>query len=66
MADPKNPGQFGNRSDTKTEAHEGGVKSSEKQDMAELGRRCAAAQSDADKAKGGKRSHGGGRPSSSE
>lgn len=61
MADPNNPGQFGNRSDTEEMAREGGKASSDKQDMSKLGKKGAAAQSRADKAKGGRHSHGGGR-----
>jgi general stress protein YciG len=40
-------------------ASEGGKASSEKQDMSELGKKGAAAQSTKDKAKGGEHSHGG-------
>lgn len=60
MADPNNPGQFGNRTDTSAQS-EGGKASSAKQDMSELGKKGAEAQSREAKAKGGRRSHGGGR-----
>ena len=53
----ENKGQFGKRSDTEAAARAGGEASSAKQDMSELGRRGAAAQSSKDKAKGGRRSH---------
>lgn len=59
MADPNNPGQFGNRSDTSAVASEGGNASSAKQDMSKLGKKGAEAQSHAAKAKGGHRSHRG-------
>jgi len=55
MVDPNNPGQFGNRSDDA--ASKGDKASSDKQDMSKLGKKGAAAQSTADKAKGGRRSH---------
>lgn len=41
----------------------GGKASSKKQDMSELGRKGAKAQSTEDKRKGGEHSHGGGRSS---
>jgi uncharacterized protein len=55
----ENRGQFGYRSDTQAAARAGGVASSAKQDMSELGRRGAAAQSREGKAKGGRHSHRG-------
>lgn len=61
MADPNNPGQFGNRTDTGSYGTEGGKASSAKQDMSKLGKKGAAAQSTEAKAKGGRHSHGGGR-----
>lgn len=67
MADPKNPGQFGNRKDTEEQARKGGEASSGKfgspkgADPSEAGRAGAANQSTADKRKGGEHSHGGGR-----
>jgi hypothetical protein len=57
MADPKNQGQFGNRSDTSAMASEGGQASSAKQDMSKLGKKGAEAQSHEAKAKGGQHSH---------
>lgn len=62
MADPNNPGQFGNRSDTEKQAQKGGEESTgsfgEKNaaDPHEAGREGAAAQSTEDKAKGGRNS----------
>ena len=57
MADPNNPGQFGNRPDTKKQASKGGKVSSEKQDMSELGKKGAAAQPTEAKRLGGEHSH---------
>lgn len=56
MADPSNPGQFGNRPDTRKQAVEGGRASSAKQDMSKLGKKGAKAQSTEDKRKGGEHS----------
>lgn len=57
MADPKNPGQFGNRSDTQEQARKGGKASSSKQDMSELGKKGAEAQPTEAKRRGGEHSH---------
>ncbi|WP_019929780.1 hypothetical protein [Nocardia sp. BMG111209] len=65
MADPKNPGQFGNRSDTAEQARRGGRASTgsfggpNSADPREAGRKGAAAQPTEAKARGGQRSHGG-------
>lgn len=64
MADPKNPGQFGNRPDTVEQAIEGGrarsssgkFGSSSGADPSKAGKKGAANQSTADKRKGGQRS----------
>jgi len=57
MADPKNPGQFGNRSDTEKQAKRGGKASSAKQDMSKLGKMGAEAQPTEAKRLGGEHSH---------
>ncbi|MVU77305.1 hypothetical protein GPX89_08605 [Nocardia sp. ET3-3] len=65
MPDPKNPGQFGNRPDTKEQASKGGKASSgsfgasKSADPHEAGRKGAKAQPTAAKARGGQHSHGG-------
>ncbi|WP_024802365.1 hypothetical protein [Nocardia sp. BMG51109] len=65
MADPKNPGQFGNRPDTEKQAHKGGAASSgsfgseHSADPSEAGRKGAAAQPSEAKSRGGQHSHGG-------
>ncbi|MFI5776620.1 hypothetical protein [Nocardia sp. NPDC051570] len=67
MADPKNPGQFGNRADTVEQARKGGLASSgsfggaNSADPRAAGRKGAKAQPTEAKAKGGRHSH---RPSS--
>lgn len=53
MADTSNPGQFGNRPDTREQAVEGGKASSAKQDMSKLGKKGAKAQPTEAKRKGG-------------
>ncbi|WP_019925442.1 hypothetical protein [Nocardia sp. BMG111209] len=64
-ADPNNPGQFGNRSDTEEQASRGGHASTgsfgEKNaaDPHEAGRKGAEAQPTEAKAEGGQHSHGG-------
>jgi len=57
MADPKNPGQFGNRPDTEEQASKGGQASSAKQDMSKLGKKGAKAQPTEAKRRGGQHSH---------
>ncbi|GAA4668973.1 hypothetical protein [Gordonia humi] len=63
MADPNNPGQFGNRSDTEEQAHKGGEQSpgqfgaSEGADPAEAGRKGAQDQPHEAKVRGGEHSH---------
>lgn len=57
MADPSNPGQFGNRPDTKKQAAEGGRASSAKQDMSKLGKKGAKAEPTEAKRRGGENSH---------
>lgn len=63
MADPKNPGQFGNRSDTQYQASRGGQASPGKfgsargADPHAAGRRGAAAQPTEAKRRGGQHSH---------
>lgn len=65
MADPKNPGQFGNRSDTEKQARKGGQQSSgsfgseHAADPHQAGRKGAEAQPKEAKAKGGKHSRRG-------
>lgn len=67
MADPANPGQFGNRSDTEMQAHKGGKASSgsfgesNSANPSEAGKMGAKAQPTEAKRKGGEHSHGGGR-----
>lgn len=67
MADPQNPGQFGNRSDTEEQARKGGKASSgsfgssKGADPHEAGKKGAQAQPTEAKRKGGEHSHGGGR-----
>lgn len=62
MADNKNTGQFGNRSDTEEQARKGGEQSpgqfgaSEGTDPSKAGEKGAEAQSKEDKAKGGRNS----------
>lgn len=69
MADPKNPGQFGNRDDTEEQASKGGQASSGSfdeengADPHEAGKKGARAQPQQAKQKGGQHSHGGGRNS---
>lgn len=63
MADPSNPGQFGNRQDTKPRASEGGSASSgnlknDPQRASDMGKKGADAQSKEDKAEGGRHSSG--------
>lgn len=57
MADPNNPGQFGNRPDTKQQASKGGKASSDNQDMSALGKEGAKAQPTEAKRRGGEHSH---------
>lgn len=57
MADPNNPGQFGNRPDTKEAAAEGGRVSSSKQDMSKLGKKGAKAEPRDARVRGGENSH---------
>ena len=62
MADPANPGQFGNRRDTKLQASEGGQKSGGKfeQDSrraSEAGKEGNKRQPNEAKAEGGRNSH---------
>jgi uncharacterized protein len=63
MADPKNPGQFGNRPDTKKQAKKGGEASPGKfggpegADPHQAGRMGAEAQPREAKVKGGEHSH---------
>lgn len=65
MADPKNQGQFGNRSDTRAQAAKGGRASSgsfggpNAADPHVTGRMGAAAQSHEAKVRGGRNSHRG-------
>ncbi|MFI7666407.1 hypothetical protein [Nocardia sp. NPDC049526] len=65
MADPKNPGQFGNRKDTQEQASKGGKASTgsfgqrNAADPHEAGRKGAQAQPTAAKQKGGQHSHSG-------
>lgn len=65
MADPNNPGQFGNRSDTEEQARKGGKASGGKfgsergADPHQAGKKGAQAQDVADKRKGGEHSHSG-------
>lgn len=60
MADSDNPGQFGNRADTEKQASEGGKASTgsfgepNSADPSQAGKKGAAHQSKADKAKGGR------------
>ena len=64
MANSKNAGQFGNRSDTAKQAHKGGQASTgsfgskHSADPAAAGRKGAAAQPSAAKSRGGQHSHG--------
>lgn len=63
MADSNNPGQFGNRKDTKEQAHKGGLESSgsfgdaNSADPQQTGRQGAAAQPTEAKIRGGQHSH---------
>lgn len=61
MADPNNPGQFGNRPDEEQKAasKKGGKVSSSKQNMSELGKKGARAQPTEAKRRGGENSHRG-------
>lgn len=65
MADPKNPGQFGNRADTEYQASRGGQASPGKfgssrgADPHAAGRKGAAAQPTEAKRRGGMNSHRG-------
>ncbi|QLY30565.1 hypothetical protein [Nocardia huaxiensis] len=65
MADPKNPGQFGNRPDTEEQARKGGKASSGSfgsehgADPREAGKKGAAAQPTEAKSRGGQHSHQG-------
>ena len=65
MADQRNPGQFGNRSDTAEQARRGGRASTgsfgrrNAADPREAGRKGAEAQPTEAKSKGGRHSHGG-------
>jgi hypothetical protein len=67
MADPKNPGQFGNRQDTEKQAQKGGEHSpgqfgaSEGADPHKAGEKGAEAQPEEAKAEGGRHSGGGNR-----
>lgn len=63
MADPNNPGQFGNRTDTEEQAHKGGEASggqfgsSGGADPSEAGSKGAANQPHEAKVRGGENSH---------
>lgn len=63
MADPKNPGQFGNREDTAEQASKGGQASSgsfgseNSADPSEAGKKGAEAQPTEAKQRGGQHSH---------
>jgi hypothetical protein len=63
MADPKNPGQFGNRNDTQQQASAGGQASTGKfgsehgADPSKAGKKGAEAQPTEAKAEGGRHSH---------
>lgn len=62
VADPKNPGQFGERSDTQKQARKGGKDSSGSfqsgsQRASDAGKRGAAHQSTEAKRRGGEHSH---------
>ncbi|MBF6327371.1 hypothetical protein [Nocardia transvalensis] len=63
MADPKNPGQFGNRADTAEQAHKGGQASTgsfgdkNSADPSKAGKKGAAAQPTEAKIRGGQHSH---------
>ncbi len=63
MADPKNPGQFGNREDTEEQARKGGKASSgsfgseNSADPHEAGKKGARAQPTEAKRRGGENSH---------
>ncbi|MCP9625054.1 hypothetical protein FOH10_10340 [Nocardia otitidiscaviarum] len=65
MANPKNPGQFGNRSDTEEQARKGGQASTgsfgseNSADPHEAGRKGAQAQPTEAKQRGGQHSHSG-------
>ncbi|MBF6180018.1 Uncharacterised protein [Nocardia otitidiscaviarum] len=65
MADPKNPGQFGNREDTEEQARKGGQASTgsfgseNAADPHEAGRKGAEAQPTEAKQRGGQHSHSG-------
>ncbi|WP_306358444.1 MULTISPECIES: hypothetical protein [unclassified Nocardia] len=65
MADPKNPGQFGNRKDTEEQARKGGQASTgsfggkNAADPHEAGRKGARAQPTEAKQRGGQHSHSG-------
>lgn len=65
MADPNNPGQFGNRPDTEEQAKRGGENSpgkfgsEEGADPHEAGRKGAQAQPEEAKVRGGEHSHSG-------
>ncbi|MEV5835982.1 hypothetical protein [Nocardia sp. NPDC052112] len=65
MPAPKNPGQFGNRRDTREQASKGGRASSgsfgrqNAADPSETGRKGAQAQPTTAKQKGGQHSHSG-------
>ncbi|RDI51583.1 hypothetical protein [Nocardia mexicana] len=65
MANPKNPGQFGNRPDTTKQAHKGGRASTgsfgqaHSADPSEAGKKGAAAQPTEAKSRGGQHSHSG-------
>jgi hypothetical protein len=65
MANPKNPGQFGNRPDTEEQAHKGGMASPGKfgaekgAEPHEAGRKGAEVQPKEAKAKGGRHSRRG-------
>lgn len=63
MADPKNPGQFGNRPDTQEQASKGGQRSGGKftkgsERASEAGKRGAANEPLDAKRRGGEHSHG--------
>ena len=66
MADPNNPGQFGNRSDTETQAERGGAQSpgqfgaSEGADPHAAGQKGAEEQPHEAKVRGGEHSHDNG------
>lgn len=62
MADPKNPGQFGNREDTEMQASKGGQASSgsfdnDPQRASDAGKEGAEAQPTEAKQRGGQHSH---------